>query len=589
MRPAPPEARSSPRARRLLNETPVSPRVGSFAVALAALVAAAAALLLVSLGAAPLERAEIYFVDAARTMVESGDYLVPRYRGEPFFDKPPLTYWLMAASFRVLGFTLTAARLVPLAAALALLCATAWLGRLIFDDRATGVVAAGVLASTLLFLTFGRVAMSDMLLALWTTLAVAVALAADRGGADRPRPRWAGPALGMVLGLGFMTKGPVGFLLPGLGIATWTWQRRRFPLPAAQWAPAIVAFAVTGLTWFALVYERLGMAPLEYFFLRENLERFAGETYDAGRSPFYYVGAYLAVGLPWSLLFPRAALRLPRGERAILVWLALMAVPLSLARGKIDYYLLPLAPAASLVVARFLAGRAWSAIDRRWAQIVAATFGAGVLLVPWATARVPLEWVAPAPAQVALVLVSAGAALFALAAARQPTRLRVGVALGGGTAAVFFVLAAWFLPAFRRAQPSGPLTADVVRERGFRPDAAVVLCSDPARVQRDLLFAARIVVEERCDLWALAASSHPFLLLLGPGEAQSLALLPQVREVATYRALPATALTFGGLVSGVTPQPLTLVANFETEDPVADTKRKKDRKRSLRDTEAAVE
>ena len=78
-------------------------------------------LLLVSLGAAPLERAEIYFVDAARAMVESGDYLVPRYRGEPFFDKPPLTYWLMAASFRVFGFTLTAARLVPVAAALALL------------------------------------------------------------------------------------------------------------------------------------------------------------------------------------------------------------------------------------------------------------------------------------------------------------------------------------------------------------------------------------------------------------------------------------------------------------------------------------
>ena len=539
-------------------------------------------LLLVSLGAAPLERAEIYFVDAARAMVESGDYLVPRYRGEPFFDKPPLTYWLMAASFHVFGFTLTAARLVPVAAALALLSATAWLGRLIFD-RATGVAAAAVLASTLLFLSFGRVAMSDMLLALWTTLALALALEGET--AAGLRRRGIALALGIVLGLGFLTKGPIALLLPGLGIATWAWRRRRLPLRAADCTPAILASAVVGLTWFALVYRRLGAAPLEYFFLRENLERFAGETYDAGRSPAYYLGAYLAVGLPWSLLFPLAAFRLPRGERSILVWLALMAVPLSLARGKIDYYLLPLAPAASLVVARFLTASDWNAIDRRWAQATAAAFAAGILLVPLAAGRVPLDWLAPAPAQVVLVVVTVAAAFLALMAARRPAPGPLAAALGGGTAAVFLVLAAWFLPAFRRAQPNGPLTADVVRERRYRPDAALALCSDPVRVQRDLLFEARIVVEERCDLWSLAASSHPFLLVLGPEEAQSLSRLPRVREIAVYRGLPATALTLGGIFTGLQPQPLALVANFDTDDPVAETKRKKDRKRALRDGE----
>jgi 4-amino-4-deoxy-L-arabinose transferase-like glycosyltransferase len=535
-------------------------------------------LLLASLGAAPLERAEIYFVDVARAMVESGDDVVPRYRGEPFFDKPPLTYWLMAASFRAFGFTLTAARLVPVAAALLLLLATAWLGRVVFD-RATGVATAAVLASTLLFLSFGRVAMSDMLLALWTTLAMTLALAGENASAARARAMAA--ALGIVLALGFLTKGPIAILLPGLGMAAWAWRRGRLPFRPVDCLLAVAAFAAFALPWFALVYRRLGAAPLEYFFLRENLERFAGETYDAGRSPAYYLGAYLAVGLPWSLLFPRAAWRLPRGERAILVWLALMAIPLSLARGKIDYYLLPLAPAASLVVARFLTMGEWNAIDRRWAQTVAAVFAAGMILVPWTTARVPLEWLAPAPAQVALALVSAAAAIVAVHAALRPAPVRVAVALGGGTAAVFLVLAAWFLPAFRNAQPNLALSADVVRERQYRPEAAVVLCSDPVRVQRDLLFDARIVVEERCDLWALAASSHPFLLILGPEETQS--LLPQLRPVASYRGLPATALTFGGLVAGVEPRTMALVANFETDDPLAEVKRKKDRKRALRD------
>ena len=133
----------------------------------------ALAVLLPGLGAAPLERAEIYFVDAARAMVERGDYLVPYYRGEPFFDKPALTYWLMAGAFRVLGFHLAAARLVPAVAAVLVLATTLWLGRLLFGAR-PALIGTVVLATTGAFLAFGRIAMSDMLLTLWTLL----------------RPRW---------------------------------------------------------------------------------------------------------------------------------------------------------------------------------------------------------------------------------------------------------------------------------------------------------------------------------------------------------------------------------------------------------------
>jgi 4-amino-4-deoxy-L-arabinose transferase-like glycosyltransferase len=545
----------------------------------AAVIAGAAVLLGVSLGAAPLERAEIYFVDAARAMVETGDYVVPRYEGEPFFDKPPLTYWLMAGAFRAFGATLAAARAVPVAAALLLLAATAWLGTRAFDRR-TGAAAAAILASTLLFLAFGRVAMSDMLLALLSTTAVALGLEAL--GTRGARLLLLGVALGIVLGLGFLTKGPIAVLLPGLGVLAFWWAARRRP-PLGPLALAVVAFAVVGLSWFVVVYRRMGPAPLEYFFLRENLERFAGETYDAGRSPFYYLYAYLAVGLPWSLLLPRAAWRLPRGERTALLWLGLMLVPLSLARGKIDYYLLPLAPAASLVVARWLAAVPWNAGDVRWARAAAVAFALVALAIPWLAAHVPTEWLPGGAAQVLLLLVAAGSAVAALAAARRPTPGRLGAVLGGGAAAVFLVLGAFHLPAFRAAQPNLALTADVLRERGFRPDVQVALCDDPARVQRDVLFAARLAALERCDLWSLAASSQPFLLVLSEAEFESLARAPNVRPIAGYRALPATALTLGGLVAGVAPETIVLAANFETDDPVAEVKRKKDRKRLLRE------
>jgi len=88
------------------------------------LLALATAVFLVGLGAAPIERAEIYFLDAARAMVERSDWLVPYYRGEPFYDKPPLTYWLLAASFQAFGPSLFSGRLVAALLALATLGVT---------------------------------------------------------------------------------------------------------------------------------------------------------------------------------------------------------------------------------------------------------------------------------------------------------------------------------------------------------------------------------------------------------------------------------------------------------------------------------
>jgi len=545
----------------------------------AAVVAAAAALLLTALGAAPIERAEIYFVDGARAMVETGDFLVPRYRGEPFFDKPPLTYWLMAAAFRAFGVHLGAARLVPVVAGLLLIVVTAALGRRLFGEP-VGLRSAAVLASTLLFMSFGRVAMSDMLLALLSTTAVVCGLAACDARAMRRDLLLT--AAGAALGLGFLTKGPVALLLPGFGLYAFLRERRCWPFTWRGSLLAATAAAALGLGWFAAVYQRLGAGPLEYFFLRENLERFAGETYDSGRSPLFYPLAYLAVGLPWSLVFPVAAARLPRGQRGLLLWTFLMLVPLSLARGKIDYYLLPLLPAASIVIGQFFARATWDRADRAWVRTAAAAFGIGLLLVPLAVARLPQAWKPGAAAQVLLVMVIAASTLVSLAAALRPSPGRLFVALAGSAAAAFLILAAAFLPAFRAGQPNAAVAADVARERRYRPEATLVLCSDPARVQRDVLFLTRHGAHDRCDLWAHAASPLPFLLLLHAEEHRALVEAPGLREVARYTAVPATALTFAGLRAPMPVVPLALMANYSTSDPVAEIKRRRDRKHALR-------
>ncbi|HEX9202566.1 MAG TPA: ABC transporter permease subunit, partial [Vicinamibacteria bacterium] len=80
------------------------------------------------------------------------------------------------------------------------------------------------------------------------------------------------------------------------------------------------------------------------------------------------------------------------------------------------------------------------------------------------------------------------------------------------------------------------------RETRWRPEARLLLCRDPSRAQRDVLFHARVAAEERCDLWPRAASREPYLMLLGPEERASFRAIPGYREVSVHRYLPATAL-----------------------------------------------
>lgn len=514
-------------------------------------------------------------MDGARSLVERRDWLVPYYRGEPFFDKPALTYWLMAAAFQVFGFMPGAARLVPALAALLVLLATLRLGTLVLDRRAA-LAGGALLATTLGFVSFGRVAMSDMLLTLWTTLAYLLAVRLFQP----ESPSWTLPALGATLGLGFLTKGPVALLLPALGIAGIVHRfRGRSPISRAGVVLALALFLAIGLGWFVALGWRLGWEPLAYFFLRENLQRFAGQTYDVGREWWFYGPAYLAVGLPWSLFLPVALSCYLRddlagtpgmaGSRQLAVWAGLMLIPLSLSRGKIDYYLLPLLPALSLVLGHYFTRVPWGRFERVWARVVLALAGVALLLVAAAPFQLPLAWLpGPAGRWALFGAASAGALACGLTAAHlRPAR--VVAALAASTAAVFLVLVQSFLPAFRDAQPNAEILEDVARERQYRPDARVVVCEDPTRVQRDLLFHARVAVAERCDLWNPAASQLPFLLLLSGDEYASLdAALKRLRLVSRYEYLPARVLSLKGLLRLSQPEPVFLAANFHTKDPL---------------------
>src|SRR5947209_334942 len=142
--------------------------------------------------------------EAAREMMESGNWVVPTFNYQLRVDKPALLYWLQIGAYRLFGVNEFAARFPSALAAIATVLLTYELGRRLFDP-ATGLLGGLVLASTLLFCASAHFANPDALLNACTVLTFLIFWHGfSRNG------RWWFVAAGASSGLAVLAKGPVG-------------------------------------------------------------------------------------------------------------------------------------------------------------------------------------------------------------------------------------------------------------------------------------------------------------------------------------------------------------------------------------------
>jgi 4-amino-4-deoxy-L-arabinose transferase-like glycosyltransferase len=301
-------------------------------------------------------RAESYFALGSRLMIEQGHWLTPHAPDELPLNKPPLTYWLIGISFKLFGVNYGAARLPSVLAAL-LVLALVYLLSMRLNGKRVALISVAMLASSVLFLTFARMAMSDMLLTLCVTasLAAFIFTLSEQGSNSK-----ALVLLGYVaLALGVLAKGPVAVVLVAAPIALEIiFRRKRADLKKLRLLPGSLLFFLIAAPYFLIVYTTAGAEPLRFFFLGENLQRFAGSLYGAsGRSVWYLCAAFFGNFAPWSILVFVALWFNWRGREAnahpsrlIHLWFGVTIVLFSLSSFKVDYYLLPAMPAAALII-----------------------------------------------------------------------------------------------------------------------------------------------------------------------------------------------------------------------------------------------
>ena len=241
-------------------EPPTSPAAGPAPYArrlpaLLLLLALASLLLFPRLGREGLtDPDESAYAESVREMAERGDWLIPHLYGEPILDKPILIYWVIGASFRLLGESELAARLPSALAAMVLLLAVWRLGKLTHESDEAGILSALILASSLEFVILGRAAVTDMMLTAFCTLAILCYLEVLLGSGSR----WLPLAGAGCLGLAVLTKGPLGLLVPALVlgsclIVSGGWRRVLSMRPFASLA---VIAAVAAPWYLAIAVKR---------------------------------------------------------------------------------------------------------------------------------------------------------------------------------------------------------------------------------------------------------------------------------------------------------------------------------------------
>lgn len=235
------------------------------------------------------------FSEATREMLVSGNWVSTYLNGEPRHDKPILIYWFQAISASVFGIHAISFRLPSIVASFLCLYFSYRFVKEICNEH-TAKIFVWVFSTFSLYSVIFKSATADALLNLWINL---IFFEVYRLFKTQGRSRLI--LLGLLLGMGFLTKGPVAVVLPVFvsllafslhgKIRLWLW--------AVSHPYSWGAFLFVAVPWHIAVYLDQGMGFFEGFYLGHNLNRFSETRESHGGSLFYYALLLPFVFLPF--------------------------------------------------------------------------------------------------------------------------------------------------------------------------------------------------------------------------------------------------------------------------------------------------
>ncbi|QDH16942.1 ArnT family glycosyltransferase [Swingsia samuiensis] len=336
----------------------------------------------------PLDRDEPRYMEASEQMITSGNYIDVRFQDKPRYLQPAGIYWLEVASTKISQHILGPQvlrqtwpyRIPSLIAAALIIPLTAWLGCLLFDGI-TGLLAAGLLMTSTLFVAESHMATIDTVLLLdilSTEILIFLTFKSEKRNTPTPLPI----AIGywVTMGLGLMLKGPV-VLIPGLATPiclsflekNYRWLKGFRP----QWG-WLVMFAIV-LPW-CIAIEIVSHGD---FFSKSIGRNFLGKVAHGqeahGLPPGFHLAVFALAFWPGSFF---TALALPKiwknrnltSVKFLISWIIPHWLVFEAIATKLPHYVLPTYPAIAILTAASLT--VWKQMPLpRWAKFLFSLYG----------------------------------------------------------------------------------------------------------------------------------------------------------------------------------------------------------------------
>jgi 4-amino-4-deoxy-L-arabinose transferase-like glycosyltransferase len=320
----------------------------------------------------PIDRDEARFAQATKQMLETGQFVDIRFQDEVRYKKPVGIHWLQAGAVKAgeaLGVPSARTkiwlyRIPSLLGAIGAVLLTYWTA-LAFVTRRSSMLAAGMIAASIIVAVEARFATTDAMLLLTCTAAMGALARIYLGRRRHPDEPvgWRMPALLWTAAAGgVLLKGPLILMFIAATVITlsiadksWGWAKALRPIPGIAWMLLLV------MPWFVAIVIKSGDSFFVQALGHDMLDKVVTAQEAHGAPPGTYLLLFFLTFWPGSVLATPAAPAVWRarrefGARFLLAWLVPSWILFEAALTKLPHYVMPLYPAIAILIAGVMEG-----------------------------------------------------------------------------------------------------------------------------------------------------------------------------------------------------------------------------------------
>lgn len=298
------------------------------------------------------------YAEIIREMVTSNDFITPHLNGIKYFEKPILFYWLGSLVAKTFSLSIASLRSINAFLGWSGCMILYFTGRMIYD-RQTGLLAAFIAGTSLLYFAMAHIINLDMTVSFFLTASLCFFLL---GTHTNTKGYFWLAATGAALAV--LTKGLIGIVFPILIIGSWTLLLNKWHNLKNWYIPSsLILFLAITIPWHYAVQQQ-NPEFFYLYFIEQHFLRFTDANIGHYSPAWYFIPCLFLGFFPWIVFLPQTIKSsLPtswrlRGEKQnelfLMLWAVLIFAFFSASKSKLISYILPVLPPLALLTANYL-------------------------------------------------------------------------------------------------------------------------------------------------------------------------------------------------------------------------------------------